>query len=210
MLPQSSPATGRRRPTTSPREHVTDPDELATLASIPAPTGAEGERLRWIEKRIAHLPGERGRDAAGNLVWRFGAGRPELLVLAHVDVVFDTATPLSIRRDGSDLVGPGVGDNATALLALIAAVEELPGIPSRLAVAFTVGEEGLGNLRGSLRVCGDLQRAMVIALEGHGLDHVITEHVGSVRARVTVTGPGGTPGGIVGPQRHPRDGRARW
>ena len=31
----------------------------------------------------------------------------------------------------------------------------------------------------------------VIALEGHGLDEVMIDHVGSVRARVVVTGPGG-------------------
>jgi acetylornithine deacetylase/succinyl-diaminopimelate desuccinylase-like protein len=32
---------------------------------------------------------------------------------------------------------------------------------------------------------------MAIALEGHGLDEVVIDHVGSARARVTVRGPGG-------------------
>ena len=31
----------------------------------------------------------------------------------------------------------------------------------------------------------------MIAVEGHGLDHVVIEHVGSVRARLAVSGPGG-------------------
>ncbi|MFZ1996391.1 MAG: M20/M25/M40 family metallo-hydrolase, partial [Solirubrobacteraceae bacterium] len=53
------------------------------------------------------------------------------------------------------------------------------------------GEEGLGNLRGARQVCGDLAPVRVIAVEGHGLDHVVIEHVGSVRARLTVSGPGG-------------------
>jgi acetylornithine deacetylase/succinyl-diaminopimelate desuccinylase-like protein len=62
---------------------------------------------------------------------------------------------------------------------------------SGLAVAFTVGEEGLGNLRGARQVCADLRPERAIAVEGHGLDHVVIDHVGSIRARITVTGPGG-------------------
>ncbi len=169
---------------------MTASDEIATLAAIPAPTGAEGARMRWIEQRISNLPGARSRDSAGNLVWRFTQDEPELLVMAHVDTVFDD-TSITVRKEAGELVGPGVGDNAAAVITLIGALESLPGVPSRLAVAFTVAEEGLGNLRGALHVCQALRPTMAIALEGHGLDDVITEHVGSVRARVTINGPGG-------------------
>ncbi len=167
------------------------PDEIAALAAVPAPTGAEEARMRWLEQRIAGLPGIRSRDAVGNLIWQFSSDPPELLVMAHVDTVFGADTTLTILRDGDDLVGPGVGDNAAALVAVIWALEAMPHIPSRLAVAFTVGEEGLGNLRGALHACAELRPAAVIALEGHRLDEVITEHVGSVRAKVTIAGPGG-------------------
>jgi acetylornithine deacetylase/succinyl-diaminopimelate desuccinylase-like protein len=105
--------------------------------------------------------------------------------------VFPADTPLAMKRDGDDLVGPGVGDNASAVMALIWALEAMPVTPARLAVAFTVGEEGLGNLRGGLHACRALRPDAAIAVEGHGLDEVTTEHVGSVRARVTVSGPGG-------------------
>jgi acetylornithine deacetylase/succinyl-diaminopimelate desuccinylase-like protein len=169
---------------------MTASDEIATLAAIPAPTGAEGARLRWIEQRISHLPGARRRDSAGNLVWRFTQDEPELLVMAHVDTVFED-TSITVRREADDLVGPGVGDNAAAVVTLISALESMSSVPLRLAVAFTVAEEGLGNLRGALHVCAALRPNMAIALEGHGLDDVITEHVGSVRARVTINGPGG-------------------
>jgi len=60
-----------------------------------------------------------------------------------------------------------------------------------LAVVFTVGEEGLGTLRGALHACAELQPEMVIALEGHGLDSVCVDAVGSMRSRLLVTGPGG-------------------
>jgi acetylornithine deacetylase/succinyl-diaminopimelate desuccinylase-like protein len=169
---------------------VIDVSELAAFAAVPAPTGAEEPRLAWLEERLSGAPGVRRRDAAGNLVWTFGDGRPELLVMAHVDTVFDADTELRFERDGDFLVGPGVGDNATAVMATVWALERVTP-PGGLVVAFTVGEEGLGNLRGARQVCGDLAPLRVIAVEGHGLDHVVIEHVGSVRARLAVTGPGG-------------------
>jgi tripeptide aminopeptidase len=167
-----------------------DVDELARFAAVPAPTGAEDQRVQWLERRLAGAPGVRRLDGAGNLVWSFGEGRPELLVMAHVDTVFDAGTELSFRRDGDDLVGPGVGDNATAVVATIWALEQIEPPPG-LVVAFTVGEEGLGNLRGARQVCRDLRPARAIAVEGHGLDHVVIDHVGSLRARIRITGPGG-------------------
>jgi tripeptide aminopeptidase len=167
-----------------------DADELAAFAAVPAPTGAEEARLAWLQRRLDGLPGRRERDAVGNLIWSLDDGRPELLAMAHVDTVFGTDTELRFTRDGDDLVGPGVGDNATAVMATVWALERIAPPPG-LVVAFTVGEEGLGNLRGARRACADLSPVRAIAVEGHGLDHVVIEHVGSVRARLAVTGPGG-------------------
>ena len=167
-----------------------DAEELAEFAAVPAPTGAEEPRLAWLEQRLDGAPGRRSRDAAGNLLWSFADGRPELLVMAHVDTVFDADTELRFTRDGDFLVGPGVGDNATAVMATVWALQAMTPPPG-VVVAFTVGEEGLGNLRGARQVCGDLSPVRAIAVEGHGLDHVVIEHVGSVRARLAVTGPGG-------------------
>ena len=59
------------------------------------------------------------------------------------------------------------------------------------AVVFTVAEEGLGNLRGAHAACEVLRPDGVIALEGHGLDAVVVDAVGSVRARIVVRCPGG-------------------
>jgi acetylornithine deacetylase/succinyl-diaminopimelate desuccinylase-like protein len=108
-----------------------------------------------------------------------------------VDTVFHGVGEIDVVRSDGELIGPGVGDNAAAVMTVIWTLSELESIPPGLAVAFTVGEEGLGNLRGALHVCGELRPEMAVALEGHGLDEVVTEHVGSTRARVTVRGPGG-------------------
>lgn len=172
---------------------VVDARELAEFAAIPAPTGAEEARLGWLQERLSDGAGSLARDAAGNLFWRSSraSGAPRLLVMAHVDTVFAGMDEIRIAREGVDLVGPGIGDNATAVMALVWVLERLPAAPDGLCVAFTVGEEGLGNLHGALHACRELRPAMAIALEGHGLDDVVTDHVGSVRARVTVRGPGG-------------------
>ncbi|MGN6870737.1 MAG: M20/M25/M40 family metallo-hydrolase [Solirubrobacteraceae bacterium] len=167
-----------------------DADELARFTAIPAPTGSEDGRIRWLEDRLVELPGSRARDEVGNLLWRFGDSL-ELLLMAHVDTVFHGLDAIEVTRSDGELIGPGVGDNAAAVMAVVWTLSELESIPPGLAVAFTVGEEGLGNLRGALHACRSLRPAMAIALEGHGLDEVVTEHVGSTRARVTVTGPGG-------------------
>ncbi len=170
-----------------------DVEALRTFTAIAAPTGAEDERVGWLERRLEGAAGVRERDGVGNLIWR-GAGShgpPEALVMAHVDTVFPADTPLGIERRGGDLVGPGIGDNAAAVIAVVSVLEEIGGLPPDVAVAFTVGEEGLGNLRGAIHACAELRPSVAVAVEGHGLDHVVNEHVGSLRARIEVTGPGG-------------------
>jgi tripeptide aminopeptidase len=181
-----------------PPDHASGPpvalvEEIVELAGIPAPTFAEEERLAWVERRLAAAPGRRRRDGAGNLVWSWGEAAARLLVLAHVDTVFPAGTPLRFRRDGDMVIGPGIGDNAAAVVVAIRAVETLLA-RERLApaaVAFTVGEEGLGDLRGARAACEEIRPDAAIALEGHDLEKVIVDAVGSVRARVRVSGPGG-------------------
>lgn len=168
-------------------------DEIAEITRVAAPTFAEEARIEWIERRLGSSAGSLRRDAAGNLLWTWGEGTPRLLLTAHVDTVFPAGIPLDVRLDGDHLVGPGVGDNAAAIATAIHVVSKLletrdlaPG-----AVVFTIAEEGLGNLRGAHAACEALRPEAVIALEGHGLDAVVVDAVGSVRARVAVRGPGG-------------------
>lgn len=170
-----------------------DADELARFSAIPAATGSEEARIAWLQERLSGQPGSLARDEVGNLVWRFGgaAGSPELLLMAHVDTVFHGVDVIEVVQSDGALIGPGVGDNAAAVMTVVWAMSALASIPPGLAVAFTVGEEGLGNLRGALHACRSLQPAMAIALEGHHLDEIVTDHVGSTRARVSVSGPGG-------------------
>ena len=168
-------------------------DDIAEITGIASPTFAEEPRIAWIERRLRTSAGSRRRDAAGNLLWTWGNGPPKLLLTAHVDTVFPADLPLDVRAEGDRLIGPGVGDNAAAIATTIHVVsralreQEL----AAGAVAFTVAEEGLGNLRGAQAACEALRPEGVIALEGHGLDSIVVDAVGSVRARVAALGPGG-------------------
>jgi acetylornithine deacetylase/succinyl-diaminopimelate desuccinylase-like protein len=176
---------------------VSDIDSLVgdalAIARIPAPTFDEAARIGWLEDRLVGAPGTRRRDETGNLLWQWGEGRPRLLITAHVDTVFARDVRLDVRELDGRLVGPGVGDNAVAVAMTLQVAESLlaecdlaPG-----AIAFTVCEEGPGNLRGAFAACQALEPHAMIALEGHGLDRVFVDAVGSVRASVVVSGPGG-------------------
>ena len=116
-----------------------------------------------------------------------------MLLLAHVDTVFSRELRHEPVLESGRLRGPGVGDNAAAVVCAIQVVEQMARERGAegLAVAFTVCEEGLGNLAGARAVCDELQPEAALALEGHGLLHVAVDAVGSLRARISVDGPGG-------------------
>ncbi|HSP73917.1 MAG TPA: M20/M25/M40 family metallo-hydrolase, partial [Gaiellaceae bacterium] len=141
---------------------------------------------------LADAPGERARDEAGNLVWRLGAPPFRLALLAHVDTVFPADVAHEVVERDRFLQGPGIGDNALAVAVAANVVERLaPELDEPLAVVFTVGEEGLGGLRGARHAVATLDLEAAIALEGHGVDEVYVDAVGCVRVSLTVTGPGG-------------------
>lgn len=165
--------------------------DTAAIAAIPAPTGAEGARAAWIRER---LPAARA-DGVGDVLFapHPGEGAPVVLA-AHLDTVFAQDVPLTVTRRGDRLEAPGIGDNCLAVAALLAAARALEGAaPSARPVvcAFTVGEEGRGDLRGARAVVAELRPAVFLAVEGHFGDRLATAAVGSTRLEVTMTGPGG-------------------
>jgi tripeptide aminopeptidase len=184
------------------------------LCQVAAPPLDEADRAAvvtswWTADQIQAIHS----DAAGNVWGRLRTGpegvgaaadTPALVVAAHLDTVFGRDVEHGVRREGDQLIGPGVGDDTVAVAALSALDRLLPAdVPQPIWILATVGEEGLGNLKGVTAALASppprgrtarntrVQIGALIAVEGNYLGRVNVVGVGSVRWRVTVTGPGG-------------------
>jgi tripeptide aminopeptidase len=168
----------------------------AEIAAVPAPTGSETARAALVSGWWSGDGwGEVHADATGN-VWALArAGEGGAIVLAaHLDTVFPVDVPHVVREEAGRLVGPGVGDDAVALAALSAVGTLLAGTNGRpVWLLATVGEEGLGNLRGIIGALEGFAPPIdaLLAVEGNYLGRVSAIGVGSLRWRASVSGPGG-------------------
>lgn len=176
------------------------------ICAVPAPTGQEGERAHFVAERWQERGYTPEIDAINNVyVKRRGIdeNHPYLLLLAHIDTVFPASTPLIIKREGTTLSGPGIGDNSVSVATMLHTFDVLDNLGLKtagdiIAVA-NVGEEGLGNLLGA-RTAVDRYRSQlgaVIVIDG-GLGYITHGAVGSKRWRITVRGPGGHSYGSFG------------
>jgi len=182
-------------------------DEAIRICEIPAPTFDEGERAKYVRGRFEALGLEDVTiDAAGNVRGRrpgTGAG-PGLAMAAHLDTVFPKETNVKVRREGSRLLAPGIGDNSVAIAALLAMVEALnaAGVKTGgdLYLASNTCEEGLGNLKGMRAFMADVKErvAAAIAVEGMKINRIIHVAVGSRRYKVIYTARGGHSWGHFG------------
>jgi acetylornithine deacetylase/succinyl-diaminopimelate desuccinylase-like protein len=154
----------------------------------------------WIASRFTALGlADVRTDRAGNVIGRrAGASATQAVaVCAHLDTVFPLDTPLRVRRDGSRLAGPGIGDNGRGLAAMLALAEEIDGVRIRVRAPIdfvaTTGEEGAGDLRGAKAFFAGAagQIAAAIALDGAGDERVVHRALGARRFRVTYRGTGG-------------------
>lgn len=130
--------------------------------------------------------------------------RPRLAFTAHLDTVFPEGTDVRVKREGAILRGPGIGDDCRGLAVLLAVVRAMnqAKVQTQGSITFvgTVGEEGLGDLRGvkflfNEGMKGQIDRFVSIDGTGLGITHIA---VGSLRYRVTFKGPGGHSYGAFG------------
>jgi tripeptide aminopeptidase len=182
-------------------------EEQVELTEIPAPGFKETARGLAVKQRFQALGLKNVRvDGVGNVIAeRPGiAPRPNLVVAAHLDTVFPEGTNVQVRRDGAVLRAPGIGDDGRGLAVLLGIVRALDAarIQTRGTITFVanVGEEGLGDLRGTRELFGTTLKGRIDAFvsidgTGHG---ITTVGVGSHRYRVTFRGPGGHSFGAFG------------
>lgn len=184
-------------------------DELIQLTEVPAPPFGEDARAdAFVELARASGLSDIERDEEGNvLILRPGTGNLLLVVAAHLDTVFPPETDVTVRRNGTILSAPGIGDNSQGVAALLAIARALDfgmlHTTSNILFVANVGEEGPGSLRGVRhlftkgRYAGRIDAFISIDGMGSG-NYITTGGVGSLRYRVTFDGPGGHSYGAFG------------
>ena len=185
------------------RDHDRLIAEIITLTEVPAPPFKEAARATaYLEMLRASGLSDVEQDAEGNVMGlrRGTGGGPLIAVAAHLDTVFPEGTDVKVKRDGTKLSAPGVGDDTrglAVLLAMIRAMDEarVETISDLLFVG-NVGEEGLGDLRGTRYLFHKgkyKDRIKMFVSVDHAVNEANVTHaaVGSRRYRVTFKGPGG-------------------
>jgi tripeptide aminopeptidase len=181
--------------------------EQIEISEIPAPSRKEEVRANDYTRRLRELGlTEIATDAEGNVIARRpGTSRngPTLVLAAHLDTVFSADTDVKVRKEGNRYHGAGISDDARGLTVLLTVLRSMQENKLRtqgdvLFVA-TVGEEGLGNLRGVKALFRDRKDIDgFISVDGTdsprlpaGQSEVVARAVGSHRWQITFTGPGG-------------------
>jgi acetylornithine deacetylase/succinyl-diaminopimelate desuccinylase-like protein len=177
------------------------------LCEIPAPPFKEGERARAYADAFRTLGLRNVRiDKTGNVLGeRPGqTARPHLVFSAHLDTVFPEGTNVTVTRQGNLLRGPGIGDDCRGLAVVLGVIRALNKgsvqTPGTITFVGTVGEEGLGDLRGVKALFRETLKGQIdrfVSVDGTGLG-VTNGAVGSRRYRVTFKGPGGHSYGSFG------------
>lgn len=184
------------------KDHDRFVKELIELTEIPAPPFKESARAKAYLQKLREVGlSDVEMDAEGNVMGlRKGTGGGAVVaVVAHLDTVFPEGTDVKVKREGTRLDAPGVGDNsrgAALMLAVIRAMNaaKFQTVDDILFVG-NVGEEGEGDLRGVkfLMRKGKYKDRIkeFIAIDGGEPGSITRGGVGSRRYRVTFKGPGG-------------------
>ncbi len=95
--------------------------DLTMLAQIPAPTGEEEQRVRYVLDRFveASLP-EAGPDEIGNAAGLLPGtrGQRTIMLVAHLDTIYPRSVNHNVTVEPDRVLGPGVGDNALGVAAM--------------------------------------------------------------------------------------------
>ena len=199
-------------------------EDQIRLCEVEAPPFKETKRgelyAQMLQRGRARRTCASTRRATCSASWPAPQPRPHLVLAAHLDTVFPEGTDVRVKREGTLLRGPGIGDDCRGLAVVLAVrapmVKSGLKTPGTITFVGNVGEEGLGDLRGvkylfNEGLKGRIDRFVSIDGTGLGITHIA---VGSLRYRVTFKGPGGHSYGAFGmvqsdPRARPRDGDDR-
>ncbi len=182
-------------------------EDLIMLTQIPAPPFQEEVRARKYAEMLRAAGADSVHiDEVGNVIAlrRGRTGGRVVAVAGHLDTVFPEETDLTVTQRGDTLFAPGIADDTRGLIAVLYTLKAMQeaGVRTDADLLFigSVGEEGLGDLRGVKHLFreGGPRIDAFIAIDGSSDNRVVAQALGSRRYRVTFKGPGGHSWGAFG------------
>jgi acetylornithine deacetylase/succinyl-diaminopimelate desuccinylase-like protein len=182
-------------------------ERLIQLTEIPAPPFMEEQRAAAFMELLRSAGADSVQiDEVGNvLAFRKGRiGEKTVVLGAHMDTVFPEDTDVTVRFRGDTLFAPGVGDDTRGMVVVLTVLRAMSEAAlmtdADLIFLGSVGEEGLGDLRGVKHFFGDSGPGAdsFIEIDGAGSATIVSMGLGSVRYRVSYQGEGGHSWGAFG------------
>src|SRR5881628_3676887 len=122
--------------------------EIIQITEIEAPPFKEAKRAKLFAEMLRQSGLSNIEiDPEGNVIGvRKGSGGPLIAIAAHLDTVFPEGTNVKVRREGTKLYAPGIGDDSRALAVVLEIVRAMDAAKIQTAsdILFigNVGEEG--------------------------------------------------------------------
>ena len=180
---------------------------LIELTEIEAPPFKEEKRAKEFSERLKLAGVEKvWIDSIGNVIGLLegSIGNKNIAIDAHLDTVFPEGTDVQVRVKNDTLFAPGIGDDTRGLAMILTIAEtivknEIKPVDNILFIG-TVGEEGLGDLRGVRYLFKNNEPKIDswIAIDGGSIGRVNNQALGSYRYEVIFDGPGGHSWGAFG------------
>ena len=180
---------------------------LIELTEIEAPPFKEEKRAMEFSERLKLAGIEKvWIDSIGNVIGFLegSIGNKNIAIDAHLDTVFPEGTDVQVRIKNDTLFAPGIGDDTRGLAMILTIAEtiiksDIKPVDNILFIG-TVGEEGLGDLRGVRYLFKNNEPKIDswIAIDGGSIGRVNNQALGSSRYEVVFDGPGGHSWGAFG------------
>ncbi|GAB5526695.1 MAG: M20/M25/M40 family metallo-hydrolase [Roseivirga sp.] len=181
--------------------------DLIMLTEIEAPPFKETKRAEKFKEMLQEAGVDKvWIDAVGNVLAlkRGTKGDRTVALDAHLDTVFPEGTDVKVKFKGDTMYAPGIGDDTRGLIVVLTALRAINAAEiqteANLLFVGTVGEEGLGDLRGVRHIfeAGEVKIDSWIGIDGGSIGRVNNQGLGSKRYKAIFKGPGGHSWGAFG------------
>ncbi len=163
---------------------------LRGLVEVPSISGSEAPAVDYLVAAMRRLGMQAHVDETGNAVGSVGEGRPEIVLLGHIDTV---PGDIPVRIEDGKLYGRGAVDAKGPLAAFVASAARVHTarlLHSRIVVVGCVEEEAPSS-RGAHGVLDRYRPDACIVGEPSGTAAITLGYKGSLRARIRLTQPAG-------------------